>query len=133
MGMAKLDHGIRDKTNVFGAYDGSLKLLGKLLGNDTSRKIIRCLIEKQTHTDELAAKLDIPISLVIHHLKKLEMLALVDVEEKHIAKKTKKHKFFRMSGKVFVLPNYSNSEIRETGSTGRLLQWNVLWCRFLHN
>ena len=114
-----------DEIKVFGADDRSLKLLGELLSNDTSRKIIRCLIEKQMYTNELATKLDIPISLVIHHLKKLEELNLVDVKEKQITKKTKKHKFFRMSGKIFVLPNDSNVEIREMGSLKRILQEKI--------
>lgn len=116
---------MRDEVKVFGADDRSLKLLGELLSNDTSRKIIRHLIEKQMYTNELATKLGIPISLVMHHLKKLEELNLVDVEEKQITKKTKKHKFFRMSGKIFVLPNDSNSEMRETGSLGRILQEKI--------
>ncbi len=116
---------MRDEVKVFGADDRSLKLLGELLSNDTSRKIIRRLIEKQMYTNELATKLDIPISLVIHHLKKLEELNLVDVEEKQITKKTKKHKFFRMSGKIFVLPNDSNAEIHETGSLKRILQEKI--------
>ena len=123
--MAKSAHGVRDEVKVFGADDRSLKLLGELLSNDTSRKIIRQLIEKQMYTNELATKLDIPISLVMHHLKKLEELNLVDVEEKQITKKTKKHKFFRMSGKIFVLPNDSGVEMRETGSLGRILQEKV--------
>ena len=123
--MPKSAHGVRDEVKVFGADDRSLKLLGELLSNDTSRKIIRCLIKKQMYTNELATKLDIPISLVMHHLKKLEELNLVDVEERQITKKTKKHKFFRMSGKIFVLPNDTNADMRETGSLGRILQEKV--------
>ena len=123
--MAKSAHGVRDEVKVFGADDRPLKLLGELLGNDTSRKIIRHLIEKQMYTNELATKLDIPISLVIYHLKKLEELNLVDVEEKQITKKTKMHKFFRMSGKIFVLPTDSDAEMRETGNLGRILQEKV--------
>ena len=114
-----------DKVKVFTSDDRSLKLLGELLGNDTSRKIIRCLIEKQMYTNELAIKLDIPISLVIHHLKKLEELKIVDVKEKQITKKTKKHKFFRMSGKIFVLPNEPEDEIIKTGMLERIFQEKV--------
>ena len=41
--MPKSAHGMRDEVKVFGSDDRSLKLLGELLSNDTSRKIIRCL------------------------------------------------------------------------------------------
>ena len=116
---------MKNKVKIFTSDDRSLKLLGELLGNDTSRKIIRCLIEKQMYTNELAIKLDIPISLVIHHLKKLEELKLVDVKEKQITKKTKKHKFFRMSGKIFVLPNEAEDEIIKTGMLERIFQEKV--------
>ena len=98
---------MKDEIKVFTSDDRSLKLLGELLSNDTSRRIIRCLVEKQMYTNELATKLDIPISLVIHHLRKLEELNLVDMEERQITRKIKKHKFFKMSGKFFVLPSKS--------------------------
>ena len=116
---------MNDEIKVFPSDDRSLKLLGELLSNDTSRKIIRCLIEKQMYTNELAIKLDIPISLVIHHLKKLEELNLVDVEEKRITRKTKNHKFFKMTGKFFVLPNDSKDEINETGMLERIFKEKV--------
>ena len=111
---------MKDEIKVFTSDDRSLKLLGELLSNDTSRRIIRCLVEKQMYTNELATKLDIPISLVIHHLRKLEELNLVDVEERQITRKTKKHKFFKMSGKFFVLPSKSKDEINETGLLERI-------------
>ena len=116
---------MEDRISVFTSDDKSLKLLGELLGNDTGRKIIRCLIERQMYTSELATKLGIPISLVIHHLKKLEELNLVDVEEKRITRKTKNHKFFRMTGKFFVLPNDSKDDINETGMLGRIFKEKV--------
>lgn len=116
---------MKDEIRVFTHDDKSLKLLGELLSNDTSRRIIRCLIEKQMYTNELATKLDIPISLVIHHLKKLEELGLVDVEEKQITRKTKDHKFFRMTGKFFILPNDSQYEVTKTGMLKQIFREKI--------
>lgn len=116
---------MKDRINVFTSDDDHLKTLGELLANETSRKIILCLIEKQMYTNEIATKLDIPISLVIHHLKKLDDLRLLETEEKKISRKTKEHKFFRMRDRIFVLPGESREEIAESGLLSRIFQDKV--------
>jgi len=58
-----------NKIKIF-ASDDNLKSLGELLSNETSRKIIKNLMENEMYTNEIATKLDIRVSLVIHHLKK---------------------------------------------------------------
>ena len=77
------------------------------------------------YTNELAKKLDLPISLVIHHLRNLDDLHLLDMEEKKISKKTKKHKFFRMSSRIFVLPGVSSEEVVESGLLSGIFQDKV--------
>ena len=60
-----------NKITVFGS-DDDLKSLGELLSNETSRTIIKNLMKNEMYTNEIATKLDMRVSLVIHHLKKLE-------------------------------------------------------------
>ena len=90
------------KIKVFKPTDESLKLLGELLTNETSRRIILTLGESEMYVNKLAEKLDIRVSLVIHHLKKLGELGLLDIVEKPISKRTKDHKFFKLSTDVFL-------------------------------
>ena len=98
-----------DKIKLFTFNDESLKILGELLSNETSRKIINSLIENEMYTNELSVKLDIPISLVGHHLRKLEQVNLVEVTEKPLVKKGVKHKHFRMIPNLFVGLNTSEN------------------------
>lgn len=95
---------------VFYSDDENLKEFGELLSNQTSRSIVRALIEKEYYKNELAEKLDIRLSLVDHHLKKLEKLNLVEISQKEITKNGIKHKFFKINSEVFIS---SSSKISE--------------------
>lgn len=103
-----------DKIKVF-ASDDNLKALGELLSNDTSRKIISHLMKNEMYTNELSTKLDIRVSLVIHHLKKMESLGLLEITHKKIIKKGEKHRFFKMNTNIFVTLNNTKEEVKEKG------------------
>ncbi len=70
------------KIKVFQITDKSLKKLGELLANETSRNIILLLVEEELYVNQIAEKLELRVSLVIHHLQKLEELGLLDIDEK---------------------------------------------------
>ena len=95
---------------VFYSDDENLKEFGELLSNQTSRSIIRALIEKEYYKNELAEKLDMRISLVDHHLKKLEELNMVTVSEKQITKKGVRHRYFKMNSEIFISNSSKNSK-----------------------
>lgn len=105
------------KIKIFGNDEKSLKLLGELLGNDTSRRIMRYLIVNESYTNQIATKLDLRVSLVIHHLKKLEQLGMIEVSYKEITKKGTKHRFFRMNPYFFLAPNTTPEDICTKGIT----------------
>lgn len=97
------------------ASDDNLKTLGELLSNDSSRKIIYNLMNKEMYTNEISTKLDMRVSLVIHHLKKLEDLGLLDISEKKIKRKGVEHRFFKIRSNIFVVINKNKEEIKEQG------------------
>lgn len=103
-----------NKIKVFGS-DDDLKSLGELLSNDTSRKIIKKLMEHQMYTNEIATTLDMRVSLVIHHLKKMETLGLLEIEEKKIKRKGTTHRFFKMNYDIFISFDKNKAEINEKG------------------
>jgi len=113
------------KVKIFSSNDNDLKLLGELLSNDSSRSIIRLLIDKEMYTNEIATKLDMRVSLVIHHLKKLEELGLLELNRKKIVKKGNDHRFFRMKSNIFIFPNNSKEEIEEKGLLQRIFKESV--------
>lgn len=95
--------------------DQALMKIGHLLSNKSSLKIIRSLIEKESYTNELAKILDMRVSLVIHHLRKLEELGLLEIDNKKIVRKGKNHRYFKMNPYIFVAPNSTSREIEKQG------------------
>lgn len=104
-----------DKIKIISSEDEKLKILGELLSNKSSRDIIKLLMNKKMYTNEIATKLDIRISLVIHHLRKLEELELLEITHKSIVRKGNKHRYFKMIPNLFLLPTQSKEEIHKNG------------------
>ena len=98
------------RIKVFYSDDDKLKILGELLGNKSSRDIIRLLIYKESYTNDIARRLNLRANLVIHHLKKMESIGLVEVRTGRITKKGKEHRFFRVHPGILVLPEGTESE-----------------------
>ena len=100
---------------VFDGSDEKLKILGELLSNETSRKIIKSLIEREMYTNEIATKLDMRMNLVIHHLKKLKELGLLEITHKKIVRKGNNHKYFRMIPGIVIFPSENKDTIENGG------------------
>jgi len=116
-----------NKIKVF-ASDDNLKSLGELLSNETSRKIIMNLMASEMYTNEIATKLDIRVSLVIHHLRKLEELGLLEIIDKKIKRKGEKHKFFKMNFDIFITLDKNKDEIKENGILKRIFKEGIKLC-----
>jgi len=91
-----------DKIKIFYADDEHLKKLGELLSTDLSRSIIRLLVERPHYTNEIATKLKVSVSLIIHHLKKIEALGLVEITNKKIVRKGIDRRFFEIKSDIFI-------------------------------
>lgn len=102
-----------DKIKVFSSDDEKLKILGELLSNKSSRDIIKLLIDKEMYTNEIAKKIELRVSLVIHHLQKMEAIGLLEINNKKIVRKGEEHRFFRISQGMLIVPNESKEVINE--------------------
>lgn len=109
------DNDISDKIKIFSSDDEKLKILGELLSNKSSRDMIKLLTYNEYYTNEIADRLNLRANLVIHHLKKLENLGLLEVRNKKIIKKGNEHRYFRMIPNLFIIPNHTKEEIEEKG------------------
>jgi len=90
------------KVKIITLSDESLKDLGELLRNETSRKIILALAEEGMIINQIAEKTNLSVSLVINYMKKLKRLGLVDITQKKIRKKTKKHNYYKINTDIFL-------------------------------
>jgi len=100
------------RVKVFHITEESLKELGELLSQKTSRDIIRVLIEQEMYVNEISNKLDLRVSLVIHHLEKIKKLGLLDITSKPINKRTKDHMFYKFNKNIFIDTEIPQTENR---------------------
>lgn len=107
-----------ERVKIFYTDDESLKLLGELLSNKTSRTMLTVLSEKPYYTSELSKKLDISVSLTIHHLTKLEELELVTITNQQIVKRGVDRRFFQLKSNIFI----SQKDKEVTEKTSRLMK-----------
>lgn len=114
-----------DKIKVFYSEDEKLKMLGELLSNKSSRDIIKLLIENEMYTNEIADKLGLRPNLVIHHLKKLEDLGLLQIQNKKITKKGIEHKHYRINQYFFLAPSGMEEEIQKEGSLKKIFRKGI--------
>jgi len=110
--------------HVFGS-DDNLKILGELLGNETGRKIMFNLMNTDMYTNEIAVKLGIRVSLVIHHLEKMQQLGLLEITEKKLVRKGKKHRFFKVNSHFFISVNQTKKEMEESGLLKRIFKSTI--------
>ena len=102
-----------DKIKVLSSEDDKLKVLGELLSNKSSRDIIKLLIQRESYTNEIANMLDLRISLVIHHLNKMESIGLLGVTKRKITKRGNEHRFFRVMPSIVIFPNNPDQVTKE--------------------
>ncbi|MDE1861987.1 MAG: winged helix-turn-helix transcriptional regulator [Thaumarchaeota archaeon] len=69
--------------------DEKLKILGDLLSNDTSRKILKLLYGNEMAATEIAQKTESSLSLILHHLKKMQEVDIVRVNK--VEKNSREH------------------------------------------
>lgn len=81
----------------------SLKLLGELLSNESSLAIINILIDQELFTNQISEKTGIRVSLVVHHMKKLGELGILEVKLKKLKRKGKEHKFYTIKNNILLL------------------------------
>ena len=101
------------KIKVFSSEDEKLQMLGELLSSKSSRDIIKLLIEKEMYTNEIAKKLDLRVNLVIHHLRKMEEIGILEIKNKKIVKKGNEHKHYKINSYFFLALSRNDEEIQE--------------------
>ena len=117
-----------NKIKIFSSKDEKLKMLGEVFSNKSSRDIIQLLTDKECYVNEIADKLNLRPNLVIYHLKKLEELDLLSINEKQIVKNGINHKHFKMMQNIFISSNLTKLENGEKGILKKIFRDSVKFC-----
>ena len=71
--------GIKEKIEIFSTDDDRIKAIGELLSNDSSRSILKILLDDTMTANQIAQKAAISLPLTIYHLKKMQDIGIVSV------------------------------------------------------
>jgi DNA-binding transcriptional ArsR family regulator len=103
-------------TNNFFLVDlneSKTKQLAETITNDTSRKILNYLTEKEDTEAKIAETLGMPISTVHYHLQKLQEAGLVKVDEFHYSQKGREINHYKLANKYIIIAPQKVSGLRE--------------------
>jgi hypothetical protein len=93
--------------------DKDIKKVSNVIGNDSCRKILDNLADKDCTESELSKKLNIPISTVHYNLLQLIQTGLVNSDEYHYSKKGKEMNHYRLANKYIVIAPKKTKGIKE--------------------
>lgn len=93
--------------------ESKAKKLAQVISNESCRKILDYLAEKEATETELAEKLDVPISTVHYNLKHLTDAGLVDVDEFHYSEKGREVNHYKLANKYVIIAPKSIFGIKE--------------------
>ena len=93
--------------------DQQIKKISNVISNDSCRKILDFLSNKDATESELAEKLGIPISTVHYNLQQLQDASLVNSEEFHYSKKGKEVNHYRLANKYIIIAPKKTFGIKE--------------------
>jgi len=93
--------------------DAKIKKVSNVISNDSCRKILDYLSDKESTETELAEKLGIPISTVHYNLQQLMETGLISAEEFHYSQKGKEVMHYKLANKYIVIAPKNTSGIRE--------------------
>ena len=93
--------------------DAKIKKVSNVISNDSCRKILDYLANKEATESELAEKLSIPISTVHYNLQQLMETGLIDAEEYHYSQKGKEINHYRLANKYIIIAPKNTYGIKE--------------------
>lgn len=97
------DDEIYDKIEILSSNDEKLKFLGELLSNESSRNILLILNNQEMSANDLSEKTGLRLSLIIHHLNKMQQVGIVKISK--IGKNSKNHdvKYYSAKHGIIIL------------------------------
>jgi len=103
----------KEKFVLVSLKESKAKKLAQVISNESCRKILDYLAEKEATETELASKLEVPISTVHYNLKHLTDAGLVDVDEFHYSEKGREINHYKLANKYVIIAPKSTFGIKE--------------------
>ena len=93
--------------------DSKIKKISNVISNESCRKILDYLSNKEATESEIAEKLNIPISTVHYNLQQLMETGLINAEEFHYSQKGKEVSHYKLANKYIIIAPKTTFGIKE--------------------
>src|SRR3989344_3588410 len=103
----------KEKFLLVSLKEDKAKKLAQVISNDTSRKILDYLAEKEATESDLAKTLEVPISTIHYNLKALMDAGIIEVEEFHYSQKGKEVNHYKLANKYIIIAPKGTYGIKE--------------------
>ncbi|MEE9525549.1 MAG: helix-turn-helix domain-containing protein [Candidatus Woesearchaeota archaeon] len=103
----------KEKFLLVSLNESKTKQLSQTIANESCRKILDYLADKDATESELADKLQIPISTVHYNLQQLKKAGLVIADEYHYSEKGKEVNHYKLANKYIIIAPKSTYGIKE--------------------
>ncbi|MDH5463470.1 MAG: winged helix-turn-helix domain-containing protein [Nitrosopumilus sp.] len=98
------ENGENDDVEIISTHDEKVKIIGEILSNDSSRKILNLLNSSNEMTiNEIAQKTGLSLSLVTHHLKRMQSAQVVKVSKVGRSVKGHKMNYYSATNQSFLI------------------------------
>ena len=103
----------KEKFLLVSLSESKAKQLAQTISNETARKILDFLADKEATESELAKELNLPISTVHYNLTQLQKGGLVVSDEYHYSPKGKEVNHYKLANKYIIIAPKSTYGIKE--------------------
>ena len=93
-----------DSIEIISTHDEKAKIVGEILSNDTSRKILNLLSGNNEKTlNQIAQETGLSLSLVTHHIKRMQSVQIVQVTKIGRSVKGQKMNYYSATNQSFLI------------------------------
>jgi DNA-binding transcriptional ArsR family regulator len=111
-----------NKIQMFSNTDEKLKSLGKMLNNDSSRKILQMLIEKEMTANEIATQTQSSLPLALYHINQMIKAGVVVVSKTSTNGKNQPMKYYSAKPGIIILPEKAFQKAKQSKSFANSLK-----------
>lgn len=113
---------LEDKVQIFSNTDEKLKSLGKMLNNDSSRKILQLLIEKEMTANEIALQTKLSLPLALYHINQMIEAGIAIVSKISTNDKNQPMKYYSAKPGIMILPEKASEKAKQSKSFTKSLK-----------
>lgn len=104
---------LKEKIEILSAEDDRIKSIGEILSNDSSRNILKLLLDDTMTANQIAQKAGISLPLAIYHLKKMQDLEVIGVA----TTKENDTKYYTSTKFAFIITSTKASEMAKSSKS----------------